>query len=93
MSRAATVPNDADLASWLRLTLIPGVGGETRRKLLQVFGLPEAIFNASLSDLRGVVGATLAERLLQDDAAATAAIDKALSWANDTWATRALGLA
>jgi hypothetical protein len=35
-------------ADWLRLTLIPGVGGETQRKLLSTaFGLPEtAVFAA-----------------------------------------------
>ena len=29
------------LAAWLRLTLIPGIGGETQRKLLTAFGLPD----------------------------------------------------
>lgn len=75
------MPTDASLASWLRLTQIPGVGGETQRKLLKAFGLPEAIFDAGLSALRGVVGAVLAERLLQLDATAQAEIDAALSWA------------
>lgn len=32
------------LTYWLRLTLIPGIGGETQRKLLAAFGLPEAVF-------------------------------------------------
>ena len=31
-----------ELASWLRLTLIPGVGGEARRALLKAFGNPKA---------------------------------------------------
>ena len=35
------------LAAWLRLTLIPGLGGETQRKLLAAFGLPEAVFAAA----------------------------------------------
>lgn len=77
------MPTDANLASWLRLTLIPGVGGETQRKLLQAFGMPEVVFDASVSSLRGVVGATLAERLLQNDAATKDAIDTALRWANE----------
>ncbi|MCX7171182.1 MAG: DNA-processing protein DprA [Proteobacteria bacterium] len=77
------MPTDANLASWLRLTLIPGVGGETRRKLLQAFGLPEAIFNAGVSALRGVVGAPLTELLLQADAGLTAAIEVALGWASE----------
>ena len=44
------------LAAWLRLTLIPGIGGETQRKLLAAFGLPEAIFAAGRLAVRGVVG-------------------------------------
>jgi DNA processing protein len=44
------------LANWLRLTLIPGIGGERQRKLLNAFGLPETIFSAGRSAVRGVVG-------------------------------------
>lgn len=47
---------DDSLVAWLRLTLISGIGGETQRKLLAAFGLPEAIFDASFSSLRQVVG-------------------------------------
>lgn len=71
---------DASLASWLRLTLVPGVGGETQRSLLKAFGLPETIFNAGMNALSGVIGAALAERLLSHDAAA--AIEAALAWAD-----------
>ncbi|MEK7737448.1 MAG: DNA-protecting protein DprA, partial [Pseudomonadota bacterium] len=72
---------DADLASWLRLTLIPGVGGETQRALLKAFGLPEAIFAGGIGALRSVVG-PLADRLLQPDAAISAAIEAAFHWAS-----------
>ena len=44
------------LAGWLRLTLIPGLGGETQRKLLAAFGLPEAIFAAGRLAARAVAG-------------------------------------
>ena len=43
-----------ELTAWLRLTLTPGVGNESARKLLAAFGLPQAIFqqsNAALSQL------------------------------------------
>jgi DNA processing protein len=69
-----------DLAAWLRLTLVPGVGGEARRALLKTFGLPEAIFAAGSGALSCVVESSVADRLLQHDCAA--AIDTALAWAN-----------
>lgn len=69
---------DAGLASWIRLTLVPGIGGETRRLLLKTFGLPEAIFSASMGALRGVIDPALAERLLLPDASIAAETDAAL---------------
>lgn len=36
--------NGESLKHWLRLTLIPGIGGHTQRKLLAAFGLPDAVF-------------------------------------------------
>ena len=68
-----------ELASWLRLTLIPGVGGEARRSLLKAFGLPQAIFDASRRALSAVVDLALAERLLNHDC--SAGIDAGLEWA------------
>jgi hypothetical protein len=35
-----------ELAAWLRLTLTPGVGNATVRKLLAAFGLPQACVRA-----------------------------------------------
>lgn len=55
------------LRSWLRLTLVPGIGGETQRKLLKAFGLPDAIFAASHSEVRDVIGDRLASALLETD--------------------------
>jgi DNA processing protein len=71
---------DAQLPHWLRLTLIPGVGGETRRHLLSSFGLPEAVFSAGAGALRAAIGTSLAERLLVHDC--QAAIAAALDWAD-----------
>jgi DNA protecting protein DprA len=53
------------LASWLRLTLIPGIGGQTQRRLLAAFGLPDAIFAASYEDLKAVIGDKAASLLLE----------------------------
>lgn len=40
-----------ELTAWLRLTLTPGVGNGTARKLLGAFGLPQAIFEQPISAL------------------------------------------
>ncbi|HCZ17024.1 MAG TPA: DNA-protecting protein DprA [Candidatus Accumulibacter sp.] len=66
------------LAWWLRLTLIPGIGGKTQRKLLTTFGLPEAIFAAGRCALGAVVGDKAARLLLDTDN--HAAVDQALAW-------------
>ncbi|MBL8486900.1 MAG: DNA-protecting protein DprA [Rhodocyclaceae bacterium] len=67
-----------DIAAWLRLTLVPGLGGESRRRLLQVFGLPAAIFSAPLPAVAAVVGPALAQRLLSDESAS--GVPAALAW-------------
>ncbi len=54
---------DAELSSWLRLSLTPSVGNETARRLLARFGLPQAIFHLSASALRSCVTATQASAL------------------------------
>ncbi len=70
-----------ELAAWLRLTLTPGVGAETQRKLLTAFGLPEAIFAASFSALRGVAGEVVSGNLLTAGDSVASAIDSAMAWA------------
>lgn len=69
---------DAGLAAWLRLTLPPGIGGETQRKLLAAFGLPEAIFAAGRLDVREVIG-NKADLLFDFDA--DEVIENSLHWA------------
>lgn len=68
-----------DLADWLRLTSIAGVGGETQRRLLAAFGLPHRIFASGRSALAAVVGGEAADQLLA--APPQDAIEKALAWA------------
>ncbi|WP_374602647.1 DNA-processing protein DprA [Niveibacterium sp.] len=74
------IDDTADLAAWLRLTLIPGVGPEKQRALLAAFGLPEAVFASGRRAVAGVVGEALAARLFDTDNAA--AVDAALAWAS-----------
>ena len=66
------------LAAWLRLTLIPGIGGETQRKLLAAFGLPEAIFAAGRLATRAVAG-DRADLLFDFDPAES--VDRSIAWA------------
>ncbi|MCZ4304078.1 DNA-processing protein DprA [Zoogloeaceae bacterium G21618-S1] len=68
-----------ELADWLRLTLIPGIGGERQRRLLTAFGLPKAIFAARQSALAELIGDKLARALHDHDAAE--AIAATLTWA------------
>ena len=66
------------LSSWLRLTLTPGIGGETQRKLLSAFGLPAAIFSAGHSALCGVIGGKATRLLLDTDNEAL--VEEACAW-------------
>ena len=71
--------SDPELASWLRLTLVPGLGPQGQRKLLSAFGLPSRVFAAGYSALTKHIGEELARRLLGHDAAEQ--IEAALAWA------------
>lgn len=66
-----------DLAAWLQLTLAPGLGGDTQRKLLAAFGLPDAILAAGRSALRSVIGHK-ADALLDFDPGE--AVDRTQAW-------------
>ncbi len=68
-----------ELASWLRLTLIPGIGGEARRALLKACGGPQAIFEATPQALAAIIDPALADRLLHHEC--EAGIEAALDWA------------
>jgi len=70
--------SSGDLASWIDLSLVPGLGPRNFRALLSSFGLPEKIREASRAQLSRVVPEALAERILADDR--SAAIAKVLEW-------------
>lgn len=65
------------LAAWLRLTLIPGIGGETQRKLLAAFGLPASIFSAERAAVRAIVG-NKADLIFDSDP--TEIIEHSIAW-------------
>lgn len=53
----------SELAAWLRLQYLPGVGPVAARQLLARFGLPAQLFAASFAELREVVPARLAHAI------------------------------
>ena len=69
---------DPGLASWLQLTLTPGLGTATIRKLLSQFGLPEKIVGARRSDLARYAGADAIQAL--DSESVGRAVERALAW-------------
>ena len=69
-----------ELSSWLRLTLTPGVGNDTARRLLVAFGLPEQVFSQSEAALRQVVTAAQAQALVTVPAGLDALLDATLRW-------------
>ena len=52
-----------DARYWLALSLIPGLGGETFRRLLSALGPPENIFSAAPEQLRAVCDAKIARAI------------------------------
>src|SRR5688500_8484268 len=69
---------DPGLASWLQLTLTPGLGASTIRSLLRQFGLPSAVL-AQKQALRGLVPPAALTALESD--AVQASVARALAWA------------
>ena len=56
---------DAELASWLALNQIPGLGNEGLRRLLQAFGTPTQIFATPVHTLQQVVQPVIAATITQ----------------------------
>ena len=55
--------NSAELEAWLRLSLTPGVGNATARRLLARFGTPTSIFQTSVAELQSCVSLAQAAQL------------------------------
>jgi DNA processing protein len=69
---------DAGLASWLRLTLAPGLGPAKIRDLLSRYGLPEQVLAASRRELATALPPSAYEAL--ESSALDAAVERALAW-------------
>ena len=72
---------DPGLASWLQLTLTPGLGAAAIRGLLKQFGLPENVLGATRAQLERAAGPAAAELLRPEGIAP--AIERSLRWAQD----------
>lgn len=54
---------DSGLESWLQLYLVPGLGGEAQRRLLQAFGSPSVILEQPVTELARHVKSTVARSI------------------------------
>ena len=68
-----------DLAYWIDLSLVPGLGNQTYRTLLSAFGLPGNIRSASRTQLARVVSDAIAGRIVEDGRAPL--VEAAREWA------------
>jgi DNA processing protein len=74
--------NDSgDLAAWIELSLVPGLGGSRFRSLLSAFGLPAHVLSATRSQLCSVVPETLAASILERNHGPE--IERAVRWAGE----------
>lgn len=72
---------DADeLAAWLRLLLVPGLGREGARRLLASFGSPQAAATASEQALAVLMGERLSRAVLAEPADLAPALDAVRRW-------------
>ena len=72
--------NAQELQAWLRLTLTPGVGNATARKLLTAFGSAQAVFDQSGLTLRQVVSDKLSSALQTEPPKLAAQLQTTLDW-------------
>ena len=71
---------DPGLASWLQLTLTPGLGAATIRTLLREFGLPQAVLARKRTELCAFASVHALEALQSQ--AVQRSVERALSWAS-----------
>ena len=71
-----------ELAAWLRLSLTPGVGNESARRLLAAFGLPQAVFAQSATALQQLVSPAQTRALQQIPEGFDAQLATTWDWLN-----------
>lgn len=81
MGSAADWPlSPEEAADWIALSLIPGLGDESYRQLLQAFGLPVNVFAASRTALGAIVKPAVARSIQEHERAADKDVERALTW-------------
>ena len=70
----------AELTAWLRLTLAPGVGNDTARKLLAAFGSAEAVFVQTEAALRQLGSDKLVRALSVEPPKLAVLLQATLDW-------------
>ena len=70
----------AELGDWLRLTLTPGVGNESARKLLAAFGLPHTLWQQPATALRQLLSAAQVDALRSEPEALAALLTQTWDW-------------
>ena len=70
----------AELTAWLRLTLTPGVGNDTARKLLAAFGSAQAVFDQSATALRQVGSDRLVSAVILEPPKLAELLQATLDW-------------
>ena len=69
-----------ELNAWLRLTLTPGIGNETARKLLTAFGSAPAVFEQSAQALRQLGSEKLSHAVRQEPPTLAKQLQTTLDW-------------
>ncbi|MDD2699640.1 MAG: DNA-processing protein DprA [Sideroxydans sp.] len=72
---------DSGLVTWLRFYMVPGLGGESQRQLLKVFGSPSAVFDQSKATLSRYVKPTVAVAISHE--IESSLIDSVSAWLDD----------
>ena len=73
----------AELKAWLRLTLSPGVGNDTARKLLAAFGSAQAVFEQSAAALRQLGTERLVRAIIDEPPKLTELLQATMHWLAD----------
>jgi DNA processing protein len=79
-----------ELGHWLRLTLTPGIGNETARRLLTAFGPPENLWHQPMSELRQIVSAAQIQALHREPEGWATLLESTWQWLEEKPAERAI---